>query len=512
VTRGVTTCLLVLLSPLALGAQQECEFLAPSGNFSSSNGVTRVSTPHVLCPDGTRIRADSLRRTDSSGYHEFFGSVLFEDPARILRSARAQYFANTGRLQAQDGVRLTRRVDNALITGENLIYDVGDGQTTEDRLVVTGGRPHAVLHTSAVDTVRPGDPLTGDPQAAPYEVDADRIAIEGADGFDASGNVRITRDSLEAYGDRSVFEQEEGTLVLLGNAVLIEGGSTLEGDTIDLVLPEDVIREIIARRRAVLNDQDLDLRAPFIRILMADGQMDRMVAVGDTGSMEPRPDALSGASQPPAPAASLLLADHPARPVVRTEDFLIIADSVDVLLPGERLESLTAVGDAHAESTARDSLNTASTPDVIRRDWIDGQTIVATFASVPATGTEGVDPTGNEYRLERLVSSGLARSLYRMAASDSTTAEFQGERRPAVHYVGGDTIVLVLEEGAIQSMDVVNQVRGWHFEPIDRGGRAPPAESPTDDRAPPSDSPDGGPPASPAQSDGGRPPLERETP
>jgi len=198
--------------------------------------------------------------------------------------------------------------------------------------------------------------------------------------------------------------------------------------------------------------------------------------------------------------------------VVRTEDFLIIADSVDVLLPGERLESLTAVGDAHAESTARDSLNTASTPDVIRRDWIDGQTIVATFASVPATGTEGVDPTGNEYRLERLVSSGLARSLYRMAASDSTTAEFQGERRPAVHYVGGDTIVLVLEEGAIQSMDVVNQVRGWHFEPIDRGGRAPPAESPTDDRAPPSDSPDGGPPASPAQSDGGRPPLERETP
>jgi hypothetical protein len=163
--------------------------------------------------------------------------------------------------------------------------------------------------------------------------------------------------------------------------------------------------------------------------------------------------------------------------VVRAEDFLIIADSVDVLLPSEVLESLTAVGTAHAESTARDSLNTASTPDIIRRDWIDGGTIVATFG-------QSTDSTAGEYRLERLVSSGSARSLYRMAASDSANAEFQGEQRPAVHYVGGDTIVLMLEEGAIRSMEVVNQVRGWHFEPIDRGGTPPPPEPPTEENSP----------------------------
>jgi hypothetical protein len=468
---------LVILSPLGAGAQQECEFLAPSGNFDSTNGFTRVTTPHVICPDGTRIRADSLRRTDSSGYYDFFGSVLLEDPVRILRAARAQYFANTGRLQAQQEVRLTRKEDNSLVTGENLVYDVGDGDAGEERLVMTGGRPHAVVYPAAVDTVRPGDEPSAGSEAAPYEVDADRIEIVGAADLDASGDVRITRDSLEAHADRSVFDQEEGMLALLRRARVIDRGSLLEADSIDLILPEDVIREIIARRRAVLTNEDLNMRAPFIHILMTDGRMDRVVAVGDTGTPAGTPDPLSGASQPPAPATSLLLADHPARPVVRAEDFLIIADSVDVLLPSEVLESLTAVGTAHAESTARDSLNTASTPDIIRRDWIDGGTIVATFG-------QSTDSTAGEYRLERLVSSGSARSLYRMAASDSANAEFQGEQRPAVHYVGGDTIVLMLEEGAIRSMEVVNQVRGWHFEPIDRGGTPPPPEPPTEENSP----------------------------
>jgi hypothetical protein len=351
-----------------------------------------------------------------------------------------------------------------------------------------------------VDTVRPGeDPIVENRETAPYEVDADRIEIAGAAGLDASGNVRITRDSLDAYADRSIFDQEGGTLLLLGRARLIDRGTTFEGDTIDLILPEDVIREIIARRRAVLNNEDLDVRAPSIHILMTDGRMDRLVAIADTGSTEGRPDPLSGAAQPPATEASLLLAEHPARPVVRAEDFLIISDSVDVLLPGEVLQSLTAVGNAHAESTARDSLNTAATPDVIRRDWIDGQTIVATFTSVPA---EGADSTAREYRLEQLVSTGSAQSLYRMAASDSAAAEFQGEHRPAVDYVVGDTIVLTLQEGAIRRVEVANQVRGWHFEPIDRGGRAPPQEAPTEQDLPPGPA-DGESPAPPGLSDEG---------
>jgi hypothetical protein len=302
-------------------------------------------------------------------------------------------------------------------------------------------------------------------------------------------------------------------MVLLGRARLIDRGTTLEADSIDLVLPGEVIEEVVARGRGVLINEDLNVRGPLIRLLMTpEGRMERMVTVGETGTPTFLPDALSGAVQPPASDASLLLADHPSRPVVRAQDFIIIADSVDVLLPGEILESLTAVGEAYAESSSRDSLNTAATPDVIRRDWIDGRMIVATFGRDTLTGGEAGDSTAGAYQLEELVASGSARSLYRMPASDSAAADFQGAPRPAVHYVSGDTIVLSLAEGSIQAMEVVDQVMGWHFEPIRRGGSAQPVspDSALETTPVPNESTDEGPPPSsgPPENDG--PPRPEE--
>jgi len=88
-----------------------------------------------------------------------------------------------------------------------------------------------------------------------------------------------------------------------------------------------------------------------------------------------------------------------------------------------------------------------------------------------------------------------------MPASDSAAAEFEGAPRPAVHYVGGDTIVLSLAEGSIQTMEVVNQVRGWHFEPIQRGGSSRPAAS-SSTESPAPDSVEAAPrPAEPAEPD-----------
>ena len=134
----------------------------------------------------------------------------------------------------------------------------------------------------------------------------------------------------------------------------------------------------------------------------------------------------------------------------------------------------------------QDSLTTPDTPPLIARDWLEGDTIVAFFGeksdSLLATDRpllerhpDAVDTPADQadYRLEQLVARVGARSMYRMAPSDSTLAA-EGERL-AIHYVIGDEITIILnEEGEAERMEVIGQTRGIHLEPL------PPKGEPVD--------------------------------
>jgi hypothetical protein len=149
--------------------------------------------------------------------------------------------------------------------------------------------------------------------------------------------------------------------------------------------------------------------------------------------------------------------------VARAQRVSIAADSLDVLTPSEAIERIHATGDARAESTARDSLNTPATPALARTDWMEGDTIVASFARVDnVAAPDPAAESGDEYRLERLTAIGSARSLYRLAPEDSTRA--CGDL-PAIHYVTAERIVIEMKEGEIDRMDVTGQTEGVHAEP-----------------------------------------------
>jgi len=138
---------------------------------------------------------------------------------------------------------------------------------------------------------------------------------------------------------------------------------------------------------------------------------------------------------------------------------------------------VVAMGNARGESAGIDSLNGPDTPQLISRDWLEGDTIVAIFGvggdSLSATDeplpdrdrdVEAVDTTETDYRLERLVARVGARSMYRMAASDSTVVAQEGQF--AIHYVIGDEITILLSEtGEAERMEVIGQTRGIHLEP-----------------------------------------------
>jgi lipopolysaccharide export system protein LptA len=449
----------------ALGAgeaagQQGCEFIEGSGNLSTvdfgGNPVTYVSTPNLSCRDGVRIRADSAVAYQASSYVELIGRVRFEDAERRLTTTRAEYFTTVGRLQAHGSARVEQKTDGGVIRGDELIYLRAGRGRPRDQLDVFGGRPTARLFVRRQPAAGP-PPTDVDPApdsgSVPYDVDADRIVVDGDSYFRAMGEVEIRRETLQAFGDSVEYDQVAGTLRIADDARMIMDDRELTADVIEARLPGEVIRDVVARRRAVLTADEVRLEAPLVHVFFDAGAMQRLVATPVRV-----PAAEPGELPPPAPAPA-----DTVRPVAHAQRVSIVADSLDVLTPAEAIERIHAAGAARAESTARDSLNTPDTPALARTDWMEGDTIVASFVRVDSSAA--ADPgaeSADEYRLERLTATGSARSLYRLPAEDSTRA--CGDL-PAIHYVTGERIVIEMKEGEIDRMDVTGQTDGVHAEP-----------------------------------------------
>ena len=317
------------------------------------------------------------------------------------------------------------------------------------------------------------EPSPPDTTPVPYDIDAERIYLSGADYMLATGNAELYNDEFRALADSIEYRETTGKLFLRGTAPRVFGYGAeyvLSGDAVDLDMNGN---QVAARGDAALSGSEIDLTAPEIRVLMVDGVLDRIVAMNERPP-EPEPPGLpeevegpSGDSAAATAAASeeqaagdvqaeptevvlgeaIPLTDEsvpgdadaprdasgetadsaavlpPARPRAVAETFELEGDSIHVLAPDEVLERVVAVGDARGESLARDSLNTEDTPEIARSDWVSGDTITAVFQPVGAdtSAAAGAEPATDEssggYQLDRLVARGQAASLYRLIPS-----------------------------------------------------------------------------------------------
>ena len=502
----------------------------------SGGRVSHVARPRFLCTDGTRIEADSSVTFEANSFTQLFGNVLFRDGPQELLAERAQYFSRAGRLQAQGTVSLTDLDDGSTITGENMIMLQAGDARPEDDMTMRGGRPHARFLSKAVpvsdrlatigvatdgvnaeapfqdstrirpDTVAveaiPADTPNGEaveviatdtlatevaepePPAPPtsFEVDADVIRLVGDRLFQARGRVEIRQDSLLAYGDSMEYAENVGILTLFHAARILspreDTGDTLDvrGDTIDMLLPSNRIDAIEARGHAQLVTESVDLRGPVVRIFFFRDELDRIVSVlGETPLADPE--------SPVEEVGDSVAGDLPdpfARPQTTAEDFLLTGDSIEVKAPGGALESVFAFGHAHGVSSGRDSLNAADAPELIRKDWIEGETITATFFDNMSDSTAALSAAASEdedqsrYRLELLVAQGRARSFYR-SAPDSAAGPGSNPSPLELNYVLGDEIRLFMKDGEVDRMEVDNAT-GAYFQP-EPGYRDPMADT-----------------------------------
>lgn len=328
------------------------------------------------------------------------------------------------------------------------------------------------------DSVRVEDTPQSADSVRPWRVDADRIFLRGEEVFTARGDVEVTRDSLTATSDSLAYDQLSATLDLTGRpARILQGELDLSGREVRVVLPGDEIREVVARDEARLVNDSLTVDAPVIRLFMSAGQLDRMVASAPRAADEATPEEPESAARP-ARGTRTAARDEEAAPSVDSlpraralgNGIDMVADSLEVVSPAQKLERMIAIGRARAVSTGRDTLNSAETPELLLHDWIEGDTVIAAFIQLPADSAGG-EPS---YALETLDAMRNARSLYRLDPDSAQLSDSTAFRsRLPVSYVEAEGIRLSFVDGQVSRFLYEGLRRGRQLQPVRRPDELP---------------------------------------
>jgi lipopolysaccharide export system protein LptA len=403
---------------------------------------------------GNRLRADSAEYYEDQGLLYLIGNVHYAETPRVRVSAqRMTYFQREERLVAEGAV------DAVLESGTRMV-----GPSAEYFRAVAGLRPVSRV-------VAPGRPVItlvgvaarpGETQRTPDTVTvvANTVVDEGDSTVYASGQVQIVRDDITATSDSATLDNTAEIARLIRNARIDSRSDrpfTLSGAVIDLFSRERQLQRVLSVGEARVVSQDLNLSSDTVDLRVTEGKLERAHAWG------------------------------PARATATSPDRDVVADSIAVRMPNQRVRELHAVGGAVAR-TATDTLRIVST----ERDVLRGDTLVARFDSTSA------DTTRNP-PVKQIVARGNASSRQQIAARTGRL------ERPAINYVRGRGITVDFAEGTVGTVTVNDQVVGLYLEPSDSladsaRSRRPAAAAAPPVRAiplPPATRPDPVPPAVP---------------
>jgi lipopolysaccharide export system protein LptA len=407
---------------------------------------------------GNLLLADSAEHFEDRGLLVLYRNVRYTEDGMRLTSDKMTYFTSDERLIAEGRVTALA-ASGTRFTGPRVEYfrDI-PGIRERSRWVATG-RPFVRMSPSetaapgADTTARPGTPVAparvaGQPPAAgrldlldpasargdSVDLTADIVISENDSLMWASGAVIIERVDMRATADSAMLDNGIEFARLMRDPMIVGHGDrafTLDGAVIDLWSRDRRLERVLAADSGRVVSDSLMLSADSVDLRLRGQLIERVFAWGGRAS-----------------------ADAPAQ--------RIDADSLDILMPGQRLREVRAVGDARATSRA-------DTVKVITEepDWITGDTIIAQFDTV------AVADSSDQPRMREVLASGRARSLYQMAPS--------GDERglPNISYNRGRVIKVAFDEGEVRTVDVVDGASGIFLEPAPadtiRAAPAPPA-------------------------------------
>ncbi len=440
---GPVTGMLVALLVAAVPAQdqsQDCdlEVLRTPGSMGEMvtlpGGEVRIDQwggVEAVCGD-RRISADSASYFQQAGVLFLVGNMVYTDSQRRLESERGTYYEQQARMRAEGNVRLIDNEGRSTLTGPVLDYFPANENRPVERMFASQ-RPHLTFYAE--------DP--GAPGAQPFDVDADRLHIYGDSMLAGAGDVVAVRGNLTTNSDSMDLDFRGDRLWLLGEPMVTAGDLILEGDTILALMEERQIEEIQAWPNGSAEGSELTLAAPLLRLFVEGDEVNRVVAAaGD-------PDR-TGAT------------DEPGRePWARSEsqDYSLVADSIEILRPAGVLDRVVAVNRALAVS--REELVPGG--GLLYSDWLEGDTITGFFTTPEPVPGEPAPQEAQLSRLRAVAEAGEARALYHLREEQGHNGD---SLHPAVNYVKGREVTLFLEDGQVTEARVIGPARGVYLEPI----------------------------------------------
>jgi hypothetical protein len=297
--------------------------------------------------------------------------------------------------------------------------------------------------------------------AKPVTVNAVMIHMHGDSLVEASRQVVITRTDLVARADSAFLDaRTDHETMRLMFTPSVEGTTGrkfhLDGQVIDAFSKSRKLERVIARGKGHATSQDLQINADTIDLRMKDDFLERAFAWS-------RP----GQAHAVSPGQSML------------------ADSIDVVMPKQKVQIVRSFGRAFAQADA-DSVRFRTT----EKDWLRGDTITAFFDTTTAKDTSSTPPIRQILAFHKADS---ARAYYHLAPSDTAV------RVPAITYVVGRQIQLDFDNRKVAKVIVQDSVAGIYAEPkrdtTSTKGAAKPAGKSGTPAKPPVKPPTGKPPA-----------------
>ena len=418
--------LLMILPPVA-GAQTPA---APSGRcklqLTSDRALNSTKLPSgqlnvitagnvvIRCPaQNLVLRSDSLESYGDEGRIVFIGHADYTEPRLKLKADVITYFQR----------------DERVLAVQNVVATLPSGSTLRGPQVDFLRAVPRVRQQSATATGRPTVSLVerdaqGKPQP-PVQVTGANIYLQGDSLVSASGNVVVVRPELTATGD-SLYANSGSGLLRLMREPKITGTKgrpfTLAGTTIDLLSRKRKLERVVAKDSAVATSEDLVLRADTLDLRVVDDLLQRAIAWGKSRARAASPSQT------------------------------VVADSIDVLLPAQRVRTLYAIRTATAEG-APDTTKFRTT----EKDRLTGDTIIAHF------DTAATRDTSSKPRIRQLVAIGgkasLATSLQHLPPRDSSLC------KPAINYVRGSLITVTFDSARVSTVDVKDRAGGVYVDP-----------------------------------------------
>ena len=405
---AVATAPNVAAQTTACNSEQERQvsIKLPSGEYNNfiGGGIT------VRCPaKRITLRADSAEIYGDEHRIFFVGHVHYVEPRLEMSSDFLTYY------QLEERILAAGNVDGRLPTGSTL-----RGPQVDYRRVAPRVRTRAQTLAIGRPTVMIVQKDSTGKEQPPIEVVANTIYMDGDSLIYGSGRVQITRPEITATSDSAFINSGTEIMQLMRNPIVNGTKSRpfqLVGERIDLFSKERKLQRVISAAKARATSQDLTLRADTIDLRVAADLLERAYAWGAG-----RANANSSSQN-------------------------MIADSLDVHMPGQRVREVRALHKAFAEGRPDSTIHADTT------NWIRGDTIVAYFDTLPPVDTS----KGPEIR--KLISTLNAQAFYNLAPSDTTL------HRPAINYVKGRRITINFDEQKVANIAVDDKVAGIYIEP-----------------------------------------------